>query len=152
MACDRNNLIGEKGKLPWDIREDWDYFLKITQNGILIMGRHCYDEFEEHAKNRKALKAASIAIEHYPYAVELVVMKSQCYANLQEYGMALGLLEKAGNINPGDSEIFLIKGNVHALKGDTDDAFECFQRALENSDDKDEIYYSETVIRFGAEI
>jgi dihydrofolate reductase len=68
VACDRNNLIGEKGKLPWNIREDWDYFLKTTQNGILIMGRHCYDEFEEHAKNRKVIALSRNPDHHFPHA------------------------------------------------------------------------------------
>jgi dihydrofolate reductase len=55
VACDRNNLIGKNGKLPWDIKEDWEYFLEQTANGILIMGRHCYLDFEEHAKRRSVI-------------------------------------------------------------------------------------------------
>jgi dihydrofolate reductase len=68
VACDRNNLIGKNGKLPWDIREDWDYFLKTTYNGILIMGRHCYNEFEEHAKKREVIALSRNPDQHFPYA------------------------------------------------------------------------------------
>jgi dihydrofolate reductase len=55
VACDKNNLIGRNGKLPWNIKEDWEYFLKETHDGVLIMGRKCYMEFEEQAKNRKVI-------------------------------------------------------------------------------------------------
>lgn len=54
-ACDRNSLIGRNGKLPWNIKEDWEYFLKETHDGVLVMGRYCYLEFEEHAKKRKVI-------------------------------------------------------------------------------------------------
>ena len=68
VACDQNKLIGKNGKLPWDIREDWDYFLKTTKNGILIMGRHCYDEFEDHAKNREIIALSRNADHIFPHA------------------------------------------------------------------------------------
>ena len=55
VACDKNNLIGRNGKLPWNIKEDWEYFLKETHDGVLIMGRKCYLEFEEQAKKRKVI-------------------------------------------------------------------------------------------------
>jgi dihydrofolate reductase len=68
VACDQNKLIGKNGKLPWDIKEDWDYFLKTTQKGILIMGRHCYDEFEDHAKNRDVIALSRNSDHTFPYA------------------------------------------------------------------------------------
>lgn len=107
------------------------------------------DEYEsiiqtylDNNKHRKALKATNLAIEQYPYAVEFMVLKAQVYSNLQEYGIAIDILEKAGNLHPGDSDIFLIKGNIQILNGDINDALASFNRALEQSDDKDEIYYS----------
>ena len=107
------------------------------------------DEFEnilhhflEAGKNRKALKAANLAIEQYPYVVDFLVLKAQCYSNMQEFDTAITILEKASNLHPGDAEIFLIKGNVYAMKGDHTEALESFERALESSDEKDDIYYS----------
>ena len=55
VACDRNNLIGKNGRLPWKIKEDWEYFLDQTSNGALIMGRHCYLDFEQSAKDRTVI-------------------------------------------------------------------------------------------------
>ena len=68
VACDRNKLIGKNGKLPWNIKEDWDYFLETTQNGTLIMGRHCYNEFQEHAKDRTVIVLSRNPKIEFPYA------------------------------------------------------------------------------------
>ena len=54
-ACGHNRIIGKQGKLPWSIKEDWEYFLATTRGGILIMGRHCYEEFEQFAPEREVI-------------------------------------------------------------------------------------------------
>lgn len=42
MAFDKNGLIGRNNKLPWNIKEDLDYFRKTTisanMNSIIVMG------------------------------------------------------------------------------------------------------------------
>lgn len=55
VACGHNRVIGNNGKLPWSIREDWEYFLETTSDGILIMGRRCYEEFESFASGRDVI-------------------------------------------------------------------------------------------------
>ena len=68
VACDLNKLIGKNGKLPWNIKEDWDYFLDTTSGGTLIMGRHCYKEFEDHAKERSVIALRQNPQIEFPYA------------------------------------------------------------------------------------
>lgn len=46
-ACSRNRVIGRNGRLPWEIPEDWEYFLEQTNGGTLIFGRNCYEEMRE---------------------------------------------------------------------------------------------------------
>lgn len=43
LAMDKNNLIGNKGKLPWHIPEDLAYFKKITTGHTVIMGRKTFE-------------------------------------------------------------------------------------------------------------
>ncbi|MCY4321248.1 MAG: dihydrofolate reductase [Bdellovibrionaceae bacterium] len=43
VAVSSNNAIGLKGKLPWDIPEDLQYFFSKTKNKILIMGRKTFE-------------------------------------------------------------------------------------------------------------
>ena len=50
VAHDFNRGIGNSNKLPWKIKEDMEYFKKITtftknkkKNNAVIMGRKTYD-------------------------------------------------------------------------------------------------------------
>ena len=55
VACGRDRVIGKAGRLPWRIREDWEYFLNKTRQGTLIMGRRCYNEMGKHLIDRKVI-------------------------------------------------------------------------------------------------
>lgn len=55
VACGNNRVIGKDGRLPWSIREDWDYFLRTTAAGTMIMGKVCYQEFEVHIGDREVI-------------------------------------------------------------------------------------------------
>lgn len=49
---DRNNLIGNKNKLPWSLPNDLAYFKKLTQGNIVIMGRKTYESIGKALPNR----------------------------------------------------------------------------------------------------
>ena len=55
LACDLNRVIGKNGKLPWSIKEDWDYFMEKTSGGSMVMGKTCYYEFEPYAEGRELI-------------------------------------------------------------------------------------------------
>ena len=55
VACGRSRVIGKAGRLPWSIKEDWEYFLETTKSGTLIMGKHCFTEMGRHTKDRKVI-------------------------------------------------------------------------------------------------
>ena len=55
VACDLNRVIGKNGKLPWSIKEDWDYFMEKTSCGSMVMGKTCYYEFEPYADGRELI-------------------------------------------------------------------------------------------------
>ena len=55
VACARNRVIGKDGRLPWKIREDWEYFLEKTKQGTLVMGRRCYNEMGKHLRDREVI-------------------------------------------------------------------------------------------------
>ncbi len=63
-ACARKRVMGRNGTLPWNIRADWDYFLKTTQSGVLIMGRRCYLDFTHYVKTRPV-----VVLSHNPNLV-----------------------------------------------------------------------------------
>lgn len=39
VAMAENRVIGDRGSIPWHIPEDFTWFKKQTQNGIIAMGR-----------------------------------------------------------------------------------------------------------------
>ena len=55
VACVRIGLLGKNGRLPWSIQEDWDYFIKTTAGGSMIMGKICYQEFEPFTDSREVI-------------------------------------------------------------------------------------------------
>ena len=41
-ALTKNRVIGNEGKIPWYIKEDFELFKKFTTNNIVIMGRKTF--------------------------------------------------------------------------------------------------------------
>ena len=62
--------MGKQGSLPWDIREDWNYFMETTKDGVLIMGRRCYEDFEGFAKTRKVIALSKDKSIEFPNAIK----------------------------------------------------------------------------------
>ena len=52
VAYDRNRVIGNKGHIPWDIKEDKLYFKALTTSHVVIMGRRTYEEIGKPLANR----------------------------------------------------------------------------------------------------
>ena len=44
VAYAKNNVIGNKGLIPWNVPEDQQRFKEITLGGVLIMGRRSFEE------------------------------------------------------------------------------------------------------------
>lgn len=47
VAVSKNFGIGYEGKLPWKLKEDINYFKKITTDNIVIMGRKTYESIHD---------------------------------------------------------------------------------------------------------
>lgn len=43
VAYDKNRAIGHSGNLPWEIKDDFENYKKITEGHCLIMGRKTYE-------------------------------------------------------------------------------------------------------------
>ena len=44
VAYAHNNVIGNKGCIPWDLPDDREYFKKLTLGSVVIMGRRTFEE------------------------------------------------------------------------------------------------------------
>ena len=67
-ACARNRVMGINGTLPWNIEQDWEHFLETTRDGVMVMGRRCYEDFVEHARNRKVIALSRNPNHNFPHA------------------------------------------------------------------------------------
>ncbi|MFP6854371.1 MAG: dihydrofolate reductase [Opitutales bacterium] len=85
VACARNRVIGKNGRLPWSIREDWEYFLEKTSCGTLIMGSRCYREMGKHLLDREV-----IALSRDPHRVFPHARKASSLPEALEMGRAKG--------------------------------------------------------------
>jgi dihydrofolate reductase len=99
-AVSRNNIIGFENRIPWNIAEELQYFKKITNNNVLLMGR------KTHEAIGKIL----------PGRINLVLSKkkrSNRANNLLYYPSINDAIKYAEKINPenlfiiGGSEIYL---------------------------------------------
>ena len=44
VAHAHNNVIGNKGIIPWDLPDDRQHFKELTLGGVVIMGRRTFEE------------------------------------------------------------------------------------------------------------
>ena len=93
VACGRERVIGKNGRLPWKIREDWEYFLEVTKTGTLVMGRRCFAEMRPNTRDRNVIALSRNPNVDFPGARKA--------SSLQE---ALGIAEK------GDGDIWICGG------------------------------------------
>lgn len=52
VARAANNVIGNKGQIPWYLPDDLKYFRKITTGNVVIMGRKTYESIGKPLPNR----------------------------------------------------------------------------------------------------
>ena len=52
VAMDRQHAIGKNNQLPWHIREDLQHFKRITEQGVVIMGRKTLQSMGRALSNR----------------------------------------------------------------------------------------------------
>jgi len=52
-AISKNNVIGNKNELPWNISEDLKRFKELTSNNWIVMGRKTFDSIGRPLPNRK---------------------------------------------------------------------------------------------------
>ena len=95
-AVSKNNVIGLKGELPWDIPEDLKYFFDKTKNKILIMGRKTFESLGKALPNRLNIVLTSQSDFTAPNTV--------VFSNFEK---ALNYAKQPENIEKYGSEIFI---------------------------------------------
>jgi dihydrofolate reductase len=51
-AVANNGVIGNNGKIPWNLPQDMKHFQKLTMGNVVVMGRRTYEEIGHPLPNR----------------------------------------------------------------------------------------------------
>ena len=88
VAICNNNGIGKDNKLVWNISKDIKYFVSVTQNSVVIMGRHTYESIP--ANYRPLRNRHNIVLTH-----SNMVSDHDCleFCNMEELPVLLKKLE-----------------------------------------------------------
>ena len=55
VCYSKNRVIGNNGRMPWNIPEDMQHFVEITTGHTLIMGRKTFESIGKPLPNRKII-------------------------------------------------------------------------------------------------
>ena len=95
VAKSKNNVIGDKGRIPWYIPNDLKRFKELTTNNVVIMGRKTFESLPE--ENRPL-----------PNRVNIILSKDKSYNS--NCCMVFDSLKKALRKAGSDKEVFVIGG------------------------------------------
>ena len=66
VAFDNNHCIGSDNQLPWHIPEDLAHFKRLTQGGVVLMGRKTFESIGKPLPNRTNWVITSDTTWQYP--------------------------------------------------------------------------------------
>lgn len=86
--------------------------------------------FEENEDIAKALDAAEIAIEHYPFSSVLLIKKADVFLANRQYKKALEILEQAGLFDSSDINLYILKTDAYLALDQQEKAVKILEEAL----------------------
>ena len=88
------------------------------------------DYFDDQDELKKALQAADLAVEQFPFSTLLLLKKADLLIEAKHYKEALGLLEKADAFDPGDIYLYILKTDAYLGLGRSKEAELIFEESL----------------------
>ncbi|HLG40640.1 MAG TPA: tetratricopeptide repeat protein [Chitinophagaceae bacterium] len=86
--------------------------------------------FEENEDLAKALEAAELAIEHYPYSSALLIKKADILLTNRQYKKALNILEQASLFDSNDINLYILKTDAYLAIDQPEKAVKLLEEAL----------------------
>lgn len=75
VAIAENNVIGNKGGLPWHIKKDLAWFEKQTTGKTVVMGRKSYEDIIQYTKNKPLRNRTNIVLTSQNNIAEGFIVK-----------------------------------------------------------------------------
>ncbi len=95
--------------------------------------------FEEKEELEKALEAANMAIEQYPFSSSLLISKADTLLANRRYREALDTLHQASLFDGGDINLYILKTDAYLALDQQDRAVELLQDALQRFEGEEKI-------------
>ncbi len=89
------------------------------------------DYFDDIEDLPKALEAAKLGTEQFPYSAMLMTKKADLLIALQQYGEALCILDKAALYDSNDINIYVLKTDAYLAMDQCDKAVDILEQALQ---------------------
>lgn len=105
-AVSKNGVIGYKGRIPWDVPQDMEYFRRITDGSSIIMGRKTYESIMRPLPNRLNIIVS-----------RTIVFKGDMLMTAQTLSDAIKLAERCSIEQGISKDIFLCGGNAIYREG-----------------------------------
>ncbi len=122
-------------------RNNENYFFDVIEFETII------DFYIESNNPATAFEAASIASSQHPNSVSIQLRKARVLLEKGRAVEALRILKKLENIEPGNHEIYIVKGTALGILGDVNGAKKMFDVALtKDSDDIENILFAITSV------
>lgn len=88
------------------------------------------DYFDEKEEVNKAMEAAEIGAERYPYSSSILIRKADLLIATQKYQAALQLLNHAATLDGGNIDIYILKTSAYLALDQQQKAVEILEKAL----------------------
>ena len=101
------------------------------------------DYFDDQEEYQKALEAAEISLEYFPFSSSLLLRKADVLLTSRKYHEALEVLEKAELFDATDVNLYILKTDAYLALDQQDKAVELLQDAIANfsGDEKVELLF-----------
>jgi tetratricopeptide (TPR) repeat protein len=131
FSQESNDLVGKFDEM---IRQNKMYFFDVEEFEEII------DFYLDRNISKKARAAIDYAMRQHPSSNAFRLRKAQYFAGVNNSVKALELLNSLEMLEPKNPDIFLTRGAVFSKLKKFRDAIQCYEKAAEYADDKDDIY------------
>lgn len=99
------------------------------------------DYYDDQDELKKALLAADLAVEQFPFSSLLLLKKADLLIESRQYPEALSLLERADAFDPGDIYLYILKTDAFLGLGESEKAEAVFEEGVKrfNGEDKTDL-------------
>lgn len=95
--------------------------------------------FEEKEELSRALEAAEMAIEQYPYSSTLLIRKADLLLDVRRYRAALEVLDRAALFGDHDINLYILRTDAYLALDEPENAVELLEEALKKFDGEERI-------------